>query len=133
MVGMIESRRQEREREQPVLWRKSARSAALTRTYFTALLFAPRTIMLVAAAGQSIGGFLIARGVPAPPVYAVRGRTALIDDFTVARALWADVRIHPRPPTRVVSAAERSRRFWLTEQAPTAPGARQASVLEVRF
>jgi hypothetical protein len=92
MVAMVEARRRDNEREQPVLWRKSEWSAALTRVYFTALLFAPSTIMLVAADGPSIGGFLIARGVRAPPVYAVSGRTALVDDFTVASPdLWPSV------------------------------------------
>jgi len=84
VVAIIESQRKQYQKFQPAFWHKAADSAATTQAFFAKLLGEPDTYFLVSTEGREILGFLIARKVPAPPVYAPGGDTWLIDDFAVA-------------------------------------------------
>jgi ribosomal protein S18 acetylase RimI-like enzyme len=83
VIAIIESQRRQYQKFQPTFWRKAADSAAATKAFFTELLGEPPTYFLIATEGRQILGFLTARKVPAPPVYAPGGDTYLIDDFAV--------------------------------------------------
>jgi hypothetical protein len=86
MTKLIERRREQYEAVQPVFWKRAAGSAATTRRFYTwLLLFARRTLALVAVDNADLLGFLIARPGRTPPVYNPGGPTAIIDDFCVAR------------------------------------------------
>jgi len=82
-VDLAERRRRQHQKYQPTFWRKAAKSAELSKTFFTDLLAAPETFFLVATEGRQVLGFLVARKFPTPPVYAPGGDTYLIDDFCV--------------------------------------------------
>jgi GNAT superfamily N-acetyltransferase len=84
VVAIVESQRRQYQKFQPVFWNKAADSAATSTTFFTGLLDDEQAYFLVATEGSQILGFLIARGFPAPPVYAPGGDTWLIDDFAVS-------------------------------------------------
>jgi GNAT superfamily N-acetyltransferase len=80
-VIMVERHRRQYQKYQPTFWRKSAKSAETTRTFFAKLLQEPDTFFLVE--GALLLGFLIARKFPTPPVYETGGDTYLVDDFCV--------------------------------------------------
>jgi ribosomal protein S18 acetylase RimI-like enzyme len=82
-VDLAERTRRQQQKYQPTFWRKAAKSAEFTETFFTDLLAAPETFFLVATEGPQVLGFLVARKFPTPPVYAPGGDTYLIDDFCV--------------------------------------------------
>ena len=82
-VDLTERTRRQHQKYQPTFWRKAAKSAELTKTFFTELLTAQDTFFLVATEGRQILGFLVARKFPTPPVYAPGGDTYLVDDFCV--------------------------------------------------
>lgn len=91
-VELMERSRRQFQKFQPTFWRKAAKSAAATETFFAKLLTAPGTLFLVAVEGNQHQGFLIARKVSNPPVYDPGGDTWLIDDFCVAEPhLWLSV------------------------------------------
>jgi GNAT superfamily N-acetyltransferase len=102
MTRLIEQRREDYERVQPVFWKRAAASSASTAWYYRSLLlFARRSLILVAEDEGRMLGFLIARPARTPPVYDPGGATGVIDDFCVADprewteiggALLADVR-----------------------------------------
>jgi hypothetical protein len=83
-VIMVERHRRQYQKYQPTFWRKSAKSAETTRTFFAKLLQEPDTFFLAAVEGALLLGFLIARKFPTPPVYETGGDTYLVDDFCVA-------------------------------------------------
>ena len=86
MTRLIEQRREQYERVQPVFWKRAAGSAATTRWFYTSLLLLARhKLALVADNEGALLGFLIARRVRTPPVYDPGGPTAVIDDFCVGR------------------------------------------------
>jgi len=86
MTRLIEQRREQYEKVQPVFWKRAAGSAATTRWFYKSLLLlARRTLALVADDKGDVLGFLIARQARTPPVYDPGGPTAIIDDFCVAR------------------------------------------------
>jgi GNAT superfamily N-acetyltransferase len=82
-TGLVELDRRQRQKHQPLFWRKAAKSAAATREFFGKLLAEPGTFFLVAVEGSQMLGFLVARKFPSPPVYDPGGDTYLIDDFCV--------------------------------------------------
>jgi len=71
-VDLAERTRRQQQKYQPIFWRKAAKSAELTKTFFSEILAAQDTL------------FLVARKFATPPVYAPGGDTYLIDDFCVA-------------------------------------------------
>lgn len=79
----MELGRRQRQKYQPVFWRKAVNSAAITQEFLDKLLGEPGTFFLVATEGRQMLGFLVARKFPAPPVYDPGGDTYLIDDFCV--------------------------------------------------
>jgi ribosomal protein S18 acetylase RimI-like enzyme len=83
-VDLAERTRRQQQKYQPIFWRKAAKSAELTKTFFSEILAAQDTLFLVATEGRQVLGFLVARKFPTPPVYAPGGDTYLIDDFCVA-------------------------------------------------
>ena len=92
VVAIVESQRKQQQKFQPTFWRKAAKSAAATETFFTKLLAEPDTFFLVAVEGSRLEGFLIAKKFPNPPVFDPGGDTWLVDDFCVAEPhLWLSV------------------------------------------
>jgi GNAT superfamily N-acetyltransferase len=81
-IGLAEHSRRQYQKYQPTFWRKAADSVDKTRTFFTTLLTETGTFFLVAIEGRQMLGFLIARKVATPPVYAP-GDTYLVDEFCV--------------------------------------------------
>jgi len=91
-VELVERSRRQFQKSQPTFWRKAARSAATTETFFTKLLGESDTLFLVAVEGNQQQGFLIARKFPNPPVFDPGGDTWLIDDFCVAEPhFWLSI------------------------------------------
>jgi GNAT superfamily N-acetyltransferase len=91
-VDLVERSRRQFQKLQPTLWRKAAKSAAVTETFFAKLLAGPDTLFLVAVEGSQQQGFLIARKFSSPPVFDPGGDTWLIDDFCVAEPhLWLTI------------------------------------------
>ncbi len=91
-VELVEQSRRQFQKFQPILWRKAAKSAAATETFFAKLVAEPDTLFLVAVEGSRHQGFLIARKFPSPPAYDPGGDTWLVDDFCVAEPhLWLSV------------------------------------------
>ena len=82
-VELVEHDRRQRQKHQPLFWRKAVKSAVATRAFLDKLLTEPGTLFLVAVEGSQMLGFLVARKFPAPPVYDPGGDTYLIDDFCV--------------------------------------------------
>ena len=64
-VDLAERTRRQQQKYQPTFWRKAAKSAEVTKTFFTELLAAPETFFLVATEGRQVLGFLLAE-VPDP-------------------------------------------------------------------
>lgn len=92
MVALSERERVAREKFEPQFFRKAERGAQAQTAYFNWQLTQPNVIALVHQTENGIDGFAIASMITAPPVYAPGGRTALIDDFTVADpALWDSI------------------------------------------
>ncbi len=92
VVEIVERRRLEYQTYQPTFWRKSTDSAESTRDFFGQLAADGETLFLVASVNDVPCGFVIAREVDTPPVYAPGGATYLIDDFCVASPdLWRTV------------------------------------------
>jgi hypothetical protein len=86
-VDIAERWRRQYQKFQPTFWRKASNSAETTRRFFTKLLAEKDVFFLVGTEGARTVGFLIARKIPAPPVYAPGGDTYLIDDFCVAEPI----------------------------------------------
>ncbi len=84
VVAIIESQRRQYQKYQPTFWHKAADSVASTKAFFAKLLAEPQTYFLVSVEGGQTLGFLIARKVAPPPVFAPGGDTWLIDDFAVS-------------------------------------------------
>jgi GNAT superfamily N-acetyltransferase len=92
LVSLIERKRIEQEREQPIFWRKAEDSAVKHAGYLHNLLQRDGIFAFVHETAGSIDGFVIGVQMTAPPVYDPGGPTCLIDDFTVADpALWSTV------------------------------------------
>lgn len=88
---IADRRRREYAEYQPRLWNPDPDAVAKQRTYFAELLDDPETLFAVATTPEGVQGFVIARLVPAPPVYNPGGPTCLVDDFTVDNpASWSD-------------------------------------------
>jgi len=103
-VELVERSRRQLQKHQPTFWRKAAKSAAATETFFTKLLSEPDTFFLVAVEGSRLEGFLIAAKVASPPVFDPGGDTWLIDDFCVAEPLLshATTLIHEHGGVQIV-------------------------------
>lgn len=112
-VDLAERSRRQYQKYQPTFWRKAANSSTATQKFFTRLLDEPGSYFLVATERSQILGFLIARKVPAPPVFDPGGDTYLIDDFcvlephhwlTIGEALLSHVStlIHEHGGTQIV-------------------------------
>jgi hypothetical protein len=84
MVRLSEGERVERERMDPVFFRKAERSVEAQLAYFRWLLPQNHVIALVHETANGIDGFAIATLITAPPVLDPGGQTVLIDDFRVA-------------------------------------------------
>jgi len=83
-VALVERHRLQHQKHQPTFWRKAANSAETTRAFFATLVDEQDSYFLAAVEGGRLLGFLIARKVPAPPIYTPGGDTYLVDDFCVA-------------------------------------------------
>lgn len=92
ILDLAEQRRNEYARYQPRFWNPAADARLTQSRYFTQLLETPEVMTGVYEQDSRIVGFIIARLVPAPPVYNPGGLTCLIDDFCCASAdAWSTV------------------------------------------
>ena len=56
-VDLAERTRRQQQKYQPIFWRKAAKSAELTKTFFSEILAAQDTLFLVATEGRQVLGF----------------------------------------------------------------------------
>ncbi len=91
MVQLSEAFRSTLPGYSPVFWRKAEDSAEKQAAFFRALHTMDEWLLLVAERGGSLEGFVIARLMSAPPVYAPGGPVCLIDDFCVVDESWSSV------------------------------------------
>lgn len=92
MVALSHAKRAEYERYQPVFWRMAPDGDERQRPFFERLVGDGDSIVLVAERAGALAGFVIARLVPAPPIYDPGGPTCSIDDFCVGDpGEWATV------------------------------------------
>lgn len=88
VVEILEARREDYARYEPVLWKRRQRVGQASTDYLRIWLGAERTVCLVAAVDEEIVGFLFGREMPTPPDYDA-GSTAEIDDYYVrSPELW---------------------------------------------
>ncbi len=92
MVALSYEKRKYYEQAQPQFWKYATGAEEGQGVWFRELLKNEQYIMLLAANGAAIVGFLIGRLVPAPEVYDPGGLTLMIDDFCVKTPdLWRTV------------------------------------------
>lgn len=88
MVDLSEQKRTQYQAYQPLFWKKAEDSREKQAPFFEAQLGRDDVIALVHLRNGTMDGFLIARLVPSPPVYAA-GLTCLIDDYCVSDDDWS--------------------------------------------
>jgi GNAT superfamily N-acetyltransferase len=92
MLELAAVKRSEYEAYSPVFWRPAANAKESQRAFFEKLVDDAGWICLVQDADGLVDGFVMARVVPAPPVYDPGGKACVIDDFAVSSpSLWATV------------------------------------------
>lgn len=90
MVDLSEQKRVRYQGYQPLFWKKAEDSRERQAPFFESQLGRADVIALVHQRHDRVDGFVIARLVPAPPVYAA-GLTCLIDDYCVSDEAWSGV------------------------------------------
>lgn len=103
IVALTEHRRSQYQAYQPTFWCTAPNAAEAQGAFFQTLFDRADHHFLVHASSSGVDGFLIARLVPSPPVYAPGGPTCSIDDFV---APW------PLPGSELLDAAI----AWAKEQ-----------------
>jgi GNAT superfamily N-acetyltransferase len=83
MVAVVERKRRLYETFEPVMWKRAPGSRRWTRRFFAMQLLNRRAIALLATRDGEACGFLIARRIRVPPVFAPGGPTLFVDDFCV--------------------------------------------------
>jgi hypothetical protein len=83
ILVIADRRRRQYASYQPQFWNPAPDALDKQRAYFGSLLDDPETLFAVSISADQVDGFIIARLVPAPPVYDPGGATCLVDDFTV--------------------------------------------------
>ena len=86
MLALAARSRQDYAAHQPRFWRAAPDAVQRQRPFFASLVEDDDVLTLVATRDARVVGFLVARTVPAPPVYAPGGATCLVDDFTMEQA-----------------------------------------------
>jgi hypothetical protein len=81
IIALTEKRRAQYQAYQPTFWRPAPNAAQAQEAFFQTLFDRPDHLFLVHEAPEGVDGFLVARLVPSPPVYAPGGSTCSIDDF----------------------------------------------------
>jgi hypothetical protein len=84
LLEIVERRRDQYARYEPVFWRPAANAVDVQRLYFRDLLDEAGAAVFVAVEDERVGGFLIASIADNPPVYDPGGGTCVVDDFAVA-------------------------------------------------
>ncbi len=84
LTDLADTKRTEYAQYAPTFWRKAAGGVEQQTHFFAALLKEAATITLVSEEAGTINGFVIARVLQSPPVYAPGSLVCWIDDFTVA-------------------------------------------------
>lgn len=103
IVALTERRRAQYQAYQPTFWRPAPNAAQAQEAFFQTLFDRQDHHLLVHEGETGVDGFVIARIVPSPPVYAPGGSTCSIDDFV---APW------PAPGKELLEAAI----AWAKEQ-----------------
>lgn len=89
IVRIADDRRREYAGYQPVFWRPAQDAHEKHAEFLGTLIDDEELITLVVEMRGAVCGFLIARLVPPPPVYAPGGPSCFIDDFAVDRdEIW---------------------------------------------
>jgi|tagenome__1003787_1003787.scaffolds.fasta_scaffold20862441_2 hypothetical protein len=105
VAALADARRRDYELEQPLFWRTAEDALERHRTYLHGLVEAEDHVFLVARRAGRLSAFIIARLVPAAPVYEPGGLTCLVDDFAVvAPGDWASLGV-----TLLRAVADRAR------------------------
>jgi hypothetical protein len=87
VLDLAAQRRADYATHQPRFWRPAKDAWNRQLEYFASLLVDPQALVLVYCdQAERVTGFVIARLVPAPPVYDPGGLTCLVDDFVVRDA-----------------------------------------------
>lgn len=81
IVALTERRRAQYQAYQPTFWRPAPNAAEAQGAFFQTLFDRADHHFLVHESSSGVDGFVIARIVPSPPVYAPGGPTCSIDDF----------------------------------------------------
>lgn len=96
IIALTEQRRAQYQAYQPTFWRPAPNAAQAQEAFFQTLFDRKDHVFLVHEGDPGVDGFIIARIVPSPPVYAPGGSTCSIDDFV---APW------PTPGETLLQAA----------------------------
>jgi GNAT superfamily N-acetyltransferase len=92
VLVIAERRRRQYGAYQPHFWNPAPDAVTRQREFFGSLITDSAWLFAVAVTPGQVLGFVIARVVPAPPVYDPGGATCLIDDFTVDEPeSWSEV------------------------------------------
>jgi predicted N-acetyltransferase YhbS len=89
VVRILEARREDYARYEPVFWKRKQGVAKASGDYLRTWLGADRAVCLVAEQNGEVVGVLFGREAPTPPIYDA-GPTAMIDDYHVkSPELWS--------------------------------------------
>ncbi len=93
MVDLSYQKRRAYEKVQKQFWKCAGPEAEISQAkWFEELITRDDYIMLTAASGETLAGFIIGKLMPAPEVYNPGGLTFMIDDFCVKQeSLWESV------------------------------------------
>ena len=92
MVRLAAKKRGEHEPHSKVFWKIAPDAEEKHRHFLAAQIADDTSICLVHRAADDIDGFLVAKIVTPPPVYAPGGKACVIDDFALERPeLWSSV------------------------------------------
>jgi hypothetical protein len=83
VLGLAAQRRSEYAEQQPRFWRPAEDAWARQSEFLGSMLSESEVKFFVACDSLEIAGFIVARVVPAPPVYDPGGLTCFVDDFVV--------------------------------------------------
>lgn len=92
IAALAEQRRRDYYPHQPVFWRPASDGWAHHLPHLERQIASGDVLAFVYQMGEQVGGFIIGRVGPAPPVYDPGGPVCVVDDFVVADVgRWIEV------------------------------------------
>jgi hypothetical protein len=92
VAELAQQKRLQYETYEPQFWRVAASATEIHTEFLAGMQEDPDVLSLVAVEEDVVLGYVVARLVPAPPVYDPGGPAAYVDDFSVrAPGLWGTV------------------------------------------